>query len=172
MSSMRQPKQYPHVNTIELYKDVFVGDIFFSCQYLKAKVDGGFGKDVLEFLLKGDVVAYRTMATRFGICNRLSSTILIGSAIAVFVSIGIYPMWAGDDLYKLVASNVEKLGNFLKVFSEFVGFSGEYFRVSGDGESKDSKTILQGYKSILTSKITKDSLVNGTGHGRFRFGHP
>ncbi|KAL6327249.1 hypothetical protein AAG906_016676 [Vitis piasezkii] len=118
-----------------------------------AKVDGGFGKDVLEFLLKGDVVAYRTMATRV-----LVSVTGYPQPSSLFVSIGIYPMWAGDDLYKLVASNVEKLGNFLKVFSEFVGFSGEYFRVSGDGESKDSKTILQGYKSILTSKITKDSL--------------
>ncbi|CBI18582.3 hypothetical protein VitviT2T_019722 [Vitis vinifera] len=63
-------------------------------------------------------------------------------------------MWAGDDLHKLVAGNVEKLGNFLE------GFSGEYFRVLGDGESKDSKTFLQGYKSILTSKIIEDSLTN------------
>ncbi|CBI18585.3 hypothetical protein VitviT2T_019723 [Vitis vinifera] len=79
-------------------------------------------------------------------------------------------MWAGDDLYNLVAGNVEKLGNFLE------GFSGKYFRVSGDGESKDSKTILQGYKSILTSKITEDSLTNFAkwepGHGRFRFRRP
>ncbi|KAL6327253.1 hypothetical protein AAG906_016680 [Vitis piasezkii] len=144
-----------------------------------AKVDGGFGKDVLEFLLKGDVVAYRTMATRV-----LVSITGYPQPSSLFVSIGIYPMWAGDDLYKLVASNVEKLGNFLK------GFSGEYFRVSGDGESKDSKTILQGYKSILTSKITKDSLTTSSynlftflnlqtnfarwepGHGRFRFRHP
>ncbi|RVW58558.1 Aluminum-activated malate transporter 8 [Vitis vinifera] len=89
---------------------------------------------------------------QFGICNGLSSTILISSTTAVFVSIGICPMWAGDDLHKLVAGNVEKLGNFLE------GFSGEYFRVLGDGESKDSKTFLQGYKSILTSKIIEDSL--------------
>ncbi|KAL6311732.1 hypothetical protein AAG906_020727 [Vitis piasezkii] len=116
-----------------------------SGQYLKAKVDGGFGRDMLEFLLKGHVVAYRTMVTRFGICNGLSSTILISSTI------GICPMWAGDDLHKLVASNVEKLGNFLE------GFSEEYFRVLGDGESKDSKTF-EGYKSILTSKIIEDSL--------------
>ncbi|KAK2662368.1 hypothetical protein Ddye_000942 [Dipteronia dyeriana] len=33
-------------------------------QYLKAEVDGGFGRDVLEFLVKGDVVTYRTMATK------------------------------------------------------------------------------------------------------------
>ncbi|KAJ4728792.1 thylakoid lumenal 17.9 kDa protein, chloroplastic [Melia azedarach] len=34
-------------------------------QYLQAEVDGGgFARDVLEFLVKGDVVAYRTMATK------------------------------------------------------------------------------------------------------------
>ncbi|KDP22608.1 hypothetical protein JCGZ_26439 [Jatropha curcas] len=32
--------------------------------YLQAEVDGGFGRDVLEFLVKGDVVAYRCMATK------------------------------------------------------------------------------------------------------------
>ncbi|MQL81495.1 hypothetical protein Taro_013956 [Colocasia esculenta] len=33
-------------------------------QYLRAEVDGGFGRDVMEFLVKGDVVAYRSMATK------------------------------------------------------------------------------------------------------------
>jgi hypothetical protein len=33
-------------------------------QYLQAEIDGGFGRDVLEFLVKGDVVAYRSMATK------------------------------------------------------------------------------------------------------------
>ncbi|PWA98282.1 thylakoid lumenal 17.9 kDa protein, chloroplast [Artemisia annua] len=33
-------------------------------QYLQATVDGGFGRDVLEFLVKGDVVSYRCMAAK------------------------------------------------------------------------------------------------------------
>ncbi|CAA7405194.1 unnamed protein product [Spirodela intermedia] len=33
-------------------------------QYLQAEVDGGFGRDVMEFLVKGDVVVYRSMATK------------------------------------------------------------------------------------------------------------
>lgn len=33
-------------------------------QYLQAEVDGGFGRDVLEFLVKKDVVVYRSMATK------------------------------------------------------------------------------------------------------------
>ncbi|XP_073127682.1 thylakoid lumenal 17.9 kDa protein, chloroplastic [Henckelia pumila] len=33
-------------------------------KYLQAEVDGGFGRDVLEFLVNGDVVAFRAMATK------------------------------------------------------------------------------------------------------------
>ncbi|KAL5791508.1 hypothetical protein ACOSP7_000102 [Xanthoceras sorbifolium] len=33
-------------------------------QYLKAEVDAWFGRDVLEFLVKGDLVNYRTMSTK------------------------------------------------------------------------------------------------------------
>ncbi|XP_058781265.1 thylakoid lumenal 17.9 kDa protein, chloroplastic [Vicia villosa] len=33
-------------------------------QYLQAEVDGKFDRDVLEFLVKGDVVAYRCMAAK------------------------------------------------------------------------------------------------------------
>ena len=32
--------------------------------YLQAEVDGGFGRDVVEFLVNGDVVSYRAMATK------------------------------------------------------------------------------------------------------------
>ncbi|PON77279.1 Thylakoid lumenal 17.9 kDa protein [Parasponia andersonii] len=33
-------------------------------QYLLAEVDGGFSRDVLEFLVKGDVVAYRALSKK------------------------------------------------------------------------------------------------------------
>ncbi|KGN64418.1 thylakoid lumenal 17.9 kDa protein, chloroplastic [Cucumis sativus] len=33
-------------------------------QYLEAEVDGNFGRDVIEFLVRGDVAAYRIMATK------------------------------------------------------------------------------------------------------------
>ena len=31
---------------------------------MQAEIDGGFGRDVLEFLVKGEVVAYSCMATK------------------------------------------------------------------------------------------------------------
>lgn len=33
-------------------------------QYLQAEVDGGFGRDVMEFLVNGDVVSFRAMANK------------------------------------------------------------------------------------------------------------
>ncbi|KAL3631676.1 hypothetical protein CASFOL_024660 [Castilleja foliolosa] len=33
-------------------------------KYLKAEMDGGFGRDVVEFLVNGDVVSFRAMATK------------------------------------------------------------------------------------------------------------
>ncbi|KAH9626331.1 hypothetical protein KSS87_000563, partial [Heliosperma pusillum] len=33
-------------------------------KYIKAEIDGGFGRDVLEFLVKGHVATYRCMATK------------------------------------------------------------------------------------------------------------
>ncbi|RWW61575.1 hypothetical protein BHE74_00031361 [Ensete ventricosum] len=33
-------------------------------KYLQAEVDGGFGRDVMEFLVRKDVVAFRSMATK------------------------------------------------------------------------------------------------------------
>jgi hypothetical protein len=33
-------------------------------KYLQAEVDGKFDRDILEFLVKGDVVAYRCMAAK------------------------------------------------------------------------------------------------------------
>lgn len=43
---------------------IFLQIHYGSGQYLQATVDGGFGRDVLEFLVKGDVVSYRCMAAK------------------------------------------------------------------------------------------------------------
>ncbi|KAL2242903.1 UNVERIFIED_CONTAM: Non-specific phospholipase C6 [Sesamum indicum] len=43
---------------IQLVEDTPTG------KYMQAEVDGGFGRDVLEFLVNGDVVSFRAMATK------------------------------------------------------------------------------------------------------------
>ncbi|XP_018678595.1 thylakoid lumenal 17.9 kDa protein, chloroplastic-like isoform X1 [Musa acuminata AAA Group] len=38
--------------------------LHLSGNYIQAEVDGGFGRDVMEFLVRKDVVAFRSMATK------------------------------------------------------------------------------------------------------------
>ena len=53
-----------HQSTLKLFINPRIYRICFPGQYLQAEVDAGFGRDVMEFLVKGDVVAYRSMATK------------------------------------------------------------------------------------------------------------
>ncbi|KAL6205224.1 hypothetical protein ACLB2K_022486 [Fragaria x ananassa] len=97
-------------------------------------------------------------------------TIIIGSITAVAVCLFIRPVWIGVELHNQIANNMDKLANFLQ------GFGDEYFKVSEDGHSRDKPSCLEGYKSVLTSKGSEDTMANlarwEPGHGRFRFRHP
>ncbi|XP_021892436.1 aluminum-activated malate transporter 8 [Carica papaya] len=106
------------------------------------------------------------------------STILIGGATCMVVCIFVCPVWAGEDLHKLIASNLDKVGSYLE------GFGGEYFEIvilpeekgSCSDVSKDDKSFLEGYKSVLGSKSLEETFANlarwEPGHGRFRLRHP
>lgn len=50
----------------------------------------------------------------FELAHQRISTILIGAATCMIISIFLYPVWAGEDLHNLVATNIEKLANFLE----------------------------------------------------------
>ncbi|CAF2375625.1 hypothetical protein IGI04_003766 [Brassica rapa subsp. trilocularis] len=134
---------------------------------IKQRYDYG----ALIFILTFSMVAvsgYRTDEILVMAYQRLS-TILIGGTICILVSIFVFPVWAGEDLHKMVANNIIKLANSLE------GFEGEYFP-SSEKTSKETNSRVQQYKSILTSKSTEDTLANlarwEPGHGRFRLRHP
>ncbi|KAF9665350.1 hypothetical protein SADUNF_Sadunf16G0113600 [Salix dunnii] len=97
-------------------------------------------------------------------------TVSIGGAACVIVSILVFPVWASEDLHNLIALNIEKLGNSLE------GFGDKYFKRTGGEGCKDDKEFLEGYKSVLDSKTSEESLANFAawepGHGRFPFRHP
>ncbi|KAK9091619.1 hypothetical protein Sjap_024796 [Stephania japonica] len=40
---------------------------------------------------------------------------LIGGLTCVLISVGVCPVWAGEELHNLVATNLEKLGEFCKL---------------------------------------------------------
>nr|CAN82473.1 hypothetical protein VITISV_030202 [Vitis vinifera] len=135
-----------------------------------ASLSGGIGEPMLlGFFVFLQVAGYRDREI-LELAHKRISTILIGGATCVIITIVVCPVWAGEDLQNLVALNLEKIGNYLE------GFGGEYFRTSEDEECKDDKSFLQGYISVLNSKGSEESLENFArwepGHGRFRFRHP
>ncbi|KAA8516805.1 hypothetical protein F0562_017085 [Nyssa sinensis] len=119
---------------------------------IKARYDYG----VLIFILTFSMVSvsgYRVDKI-LELAHQRLSTIVVGSAICMIISIFIRPVWAG--------------------------FGSECFKFSESGDSgvvsKIDKLFLQGYKSVLNTKTTEESLANfgrwEPGHGRFKFRHP
>lgn len=79
---------------------------------IKARYDYGMLIFILTFSLVS-VSGYRDDEILM-LAHRRLSTILIGGATCLIVSIFVCPVWAGQDLHNLIALNMEKLGNFLE----------------------------------------------------------
>ncbi|XP_059311383.1 aluminum-activated malate transporter 2-like [Lycium ferocissimum] len=136
--------------------------------HVKARYDYGMLIFILTFCLVS-ISGFRVDEI-IDMAHKRLSTILLGASVCVIVSIFVCPVWAGEDLHKLVAQNMEKLGKFLE------GFGDEIFRSSVVEESKDAKKSLVEYKSVLNSKNTEEALANFArwepGHGQFKYRHP
>ena len=79
---------------------------------IKARYDYGLMIFILTFCLVS-VSGYRDDEVVHMAFRRLT-TIIIGSCTSMIVCILICPVWIGVELHKLVAGNLEKLGNFLE----------------------------------------------------------
>ncbi|KAK6163636.1 hypothetical protein DH2020_000500 [Rehmannia glutinosa] len=134
---------------------------------LKARYDYGLLIFILTFSLIS-VSGYRDDEV-LDMAHRRLSTILIGGSATVFICIFICPVWAGADLHKITASNIEKLGIFLE------GFGRVYFQLPNDKNSENQASMDE-YKTVLNSKGIEDTLVNFAKweprHGKFRYRHP
>lgn len=79
---------------------------------IKARYDYGMVVFILTFCLVA-VSGYR-IEELFELAHQRLSTIILGAATCMVISIFICPVWAGEDLHKLIASNIEKLANYLE----------------------------------------------------------
>lgn len=79
---------------------------------MRARYDYGVLIFILTFSLIS-VSGYRDDVV-LDMAHRRLSTILIGGLATILVCTLIRPVWAGEDLHKLTASNIEKLGSFLE----------------------------------------------------------
>ncbi|KAK1301146.1 Aluminum-activated malate transporter 8 [Acorus calamus] len=120
---------------------------------IKARYDYGVTIFILTFSLVS-MSSYR-IEDIVELGHQRLSTVAIGVAMCLFVSMFICPVWAGGELQELVALNIEKLAAFLE------GLSTSYFTENdGGGDvSKEKNLLFQGYKSVLNSKSTEDALA-------------
>jgi hypothetical protein len=102
------------------------------------------------------------------------STIAIGSAICLVISLFVSPIWAGEDLHKSIIKRIQCLADSIEVcVLEY--FKGSDVLEDGSAEILEAQ-ICQGYKDVLDSKASEDSLSTFASweprHGKFRFNHP
>uniref|UniRef100_A0A453BYI4 ALMT1 n=1 Tax=Aegilops tauschii subsp. strangulata TaxID=200361 RepID=A0A453BYI4_AEGTS len=135
---------------------------------IKARYDYGVTIFILTFSLVA-VSSYR-VEELIQLAHQRFSTIVIGVLTCLCTTIFVFPVWAGEDLHKLTAGNLDKLAQFLQ------GLESECFGEKAAGENLEGKAFLQVYKSVLNSKASEDSLCNFAkwepGHGKFGFRHP
>ncbi|CAL5027580.1 unnamed protein product [Urochloa decumbens] len=97
------------------------------------------------------------------------TTIMVGVATCLFTNVFVFPIWAGEDLQKLAAGNLDKLAEFLE------GMESDCFG-ENSCDKLEGRAFLQVYKSVLNSKATEDTLCTFAKwepvHGKFRFRHP
>ncbi|KAG1360708.1 aluminum-activated malate transporter 10-like [Cocos nucifera] len=132
-----------------------------------------FDYGITIFILTFSLVAlsgYR-VDELFELAERRLSTIAIGVSICLLACILVCPVWAGEELHLLITRNMEKLADSLVVCVD------KYLKEGGiDGDKEASCQNLQGYKCVLNSKASEDSLANlarwEPAHGRFRFRYP
>lgn len=79
---------------------------------LKARYDYGLVIFILTFCLIS-VSGYRDDEV-IAMAHKRLSAVFIGGATAVLICILVFPAWAGDDLHKQLATNMEKLAKFLE----------------------------------------------------------
>ncbi|KAK6285825.1 PREDICTED: aluminum-activated malate transporter 10 [Theobroma cacao] len=137
---------------------------------VKARFDYGAMIFILTFSLVS-VSAYR-MVELFELAQDRLSTVAIGASLCILVTMLFCPIWAGCELHRLIHQNMEKLVDSLD------GCVAHYFKDSGNLtiSEEDLNKKIQGYKCVLNSKATEESMCNFARweptHGRFNFGHP
>ncbi|KAG6730363.1 hypothetical protein I3842_01G075900 [Carya illinoinensis] len=138
---------------------------------VKTHFDYGTMIFILTFSLVS-VSGYREEEV-FQLGHQRLSTIAIGTSLCIIITIIVYPIWSGTELHLLIFRNLGKLADSLE------GCVTEYFeedKTVPESEKDGRKRILQGYKCVLNSKGTEESMAKlalwEPGHDRFNFRHP
>ncbi|KAL9430916.1 hypothetical protein AB3S75_026165 [Citrus x aurantiifolia] len=97
------------------------------------------------------------------------TTIVMGFLICIFISLLVFPVWAGDELHDSLTSKFENLARSIE------GCLEEYFKVDTEKKNRPGFSFSS-CKSVLHSKAKDESLANFARwepwHGKFRLSYP
>ncbi|CAI0418631.1 unnamed protein product [Linum tenue] len=129
--------------------------------YVKKNYDYG----VVIFLLTFNLITVSSfrVSNVMRIAHERFVTIAIGCGICLFMSLLVFPIWSGQDLHNSTVNKLQGLANSIEVcVNEY--FSDEAVteaREESDDEEKscDEDPIYKGYKAVLDSKSTDETLA-------------
>ncbi|KAG8476054.1 hypothetical protein CXB51_032785 [Gossypium anomalum] len=148
----------------KVFRAVFIGAAVFLIgttatymrffPYIKKNYDYG----VVIFLLTFNLITVSSYRVEnvLKIAHDRFYTIVIGCGICLFMSLLVFPIWSGEDLHN---STVGKLEGLAKSIEACVN---EYFNDSELKENQEKSSedpIYKGYKAVLDSKSTDETLA-------------
>ncbi|KAL5184001.1 Aluminum-activated malate transporter 14 [Glycine soja] len=121
--------------------------------YIKKNYDYG----VLIFLLTFNLITVSSYRTEnlFKMIYQRFYTIAIGCAICLLMSLLVFPNWSGEALHNSTAFKLEGLAKSIEAcVNEY--FNGE---MEASNDKISSEDIYKGYKAVLDSKTTDETLA-------------
>ncbi|KAL1201878.1 Aluminum-activated malate transporter 1 [Cardamine amara subsp. amara] len=172
IASLAGPTVKPILLVIFVFLQAAVSTFVRFCPWVKKRFDYG----ILIFILTFALISLSGFRDEeiLDLAESRLSTVVIGGVSCILISIFVCPVWAGQDLHSLLASNFDTLAHFLQEFGD------EYFEATEDGDIKEvvekKRRNLERYKRVLDSKSEEEALANFAEweprHGQFRFRHP
>ncbi|GLU07533.1 hypothetical protein SLE2022_244880 [Rubroshorea leprosula] len=158
-------------NAIVVGFSVFIFGAAATYSRLVPRIKRSYDYAAMIFILTFNLVVVSGLRAEnvLALARERLSTIVMGFAVCIFISLLVFPTWASDELHDSIASRIEDLARSIE------GCSAEYFNSVGEKRNCSSANS-NSYKSLLHSKAKDESLVNFAKwepwHRKFGFSYP
>ncbi|GMN48778.1 hypothetical protein TIFTF001_017945 [Ficus carica] len=159
-------------NSVIITSSVFIFGAGATYTRTVPRIKKRYDYGAMIFILTFNLVVVSGMRAEkvLEIARERLSTVGMGLAVCVFVSLMVFPIWASDELHDSTSSNFINLANSLQ------GCMEDYFRLVSEKETEPSATSFTSCKSVLNSKAKDELLANFAKwepwHGKYGLYHP